>query len=67
VFYRSADGHIHELLWTKGAVTHNDLTGLIDAPKAVGDPVAHYFAEEGAHHVFYRSSNGHVHELRWSY
>ena len=43
VVYRSQDGHIHELLWTKGAVTHNDLTGLVDAPNAVGDPAAYCF------------------------
>src|SRR5439155_24986945 len=45
VIYRSQDGHIHELLSTKGAVTHNDLSGLVDAPNAVGDPAAYYFAE----------------------
>jgi hypothetical protein len=66
VIYRSEDGHLHELFWRAGAVSHNDLTGLANAPTALDDPAAYFLPQDGMHHVIYRSGDGHIHELRWN-
>jgi hypothetical protein len=65
VIYRSANGHLHELTWTIGAVTRNDLTVLAGAPPAASDPAAYFLAADGSHHVVYRSSDGRLRDLRW--
>jgi hypothetical protein len=74
VIYDSSDGHLHELSWTTGAVTHRDLTSLARAP-LIQDGLsqgftkrisAYFVAADGTQHVIYRSDiDNHLHELRW--
>ncbi|HEX4956186.1 MAG TPA: FG-GAP-like repeat-containing protein [Thermoanaerobaculia bacterium] len=68
VFYRSADGHLHEIWWTPGGgmPLHRSLTLFSSAPLAAGRPTAYYLASDGSHHVIYRGNDGHLHELAWS-
>jgi hypothetical protein len=66
VGYRGADGHIHILYWSSGAVAHEDLSGFAGSPAAAGDPVAYYNPRDDAHQVTYRSQDGHLHELWWT-
>ncbi len=67
VFYRSFDGHLHEIWWTPGGGTpqHRTLTLFASAPTAASKPTAYYLAADASHHVIYRGSDGHVHELTW--
>jgi hypothetical protein len=65
VIYRSADGHLHELWWNLGLVTHNDLTNLANAPLASADPSAYFSTVDGRHHVIYLGTDNHLHELWW--
>jgi hypothetical protein len=64
VIYRSGDGHIRDLYWTTGDVTHEDLSGFAGTPPAAGDPAA--FTVEGPYtqHVTYRSTDRHIYEVR---
>ncbi len=48
-----------------GAVGHDNLTGLINAPKTSSSPAGWFSTHDGVHHVVYRSSNGHLRELWW--
>jgi len=65
VVFRTADGVIHDLYWTTGAVTVEDLSGTAGAPRAAGDPTAYYTAHDDTHQVAYVDGNGHVWELFW--
>jgi hypothetical protein len=66
VFYRTDDGALVELWWRGGERPHwGALTGAGAAPKAVGSPVSHVFADEGTQHVFYRAAGGQIIELWW--
>jgi FG-GAP-like repeat len=67
VFYRSADGRLHEISWTPGGgiPVNRDLTLFAQAPPAVGDLTAYFLAADGSHHVVYRGSDSRLHELRW--
>jgi hypothetical protein len=64
VYFRSGDGHIHELWRTSGPIGQGDLTP--NGANAVNDPTAYFVPTDGTHHVIFRSSDGHVRELRWS-
>ncbi len=66
MIYRSADRHLHELWWTTGVVTHNDLTVLGAGPNAAGTPSSYLVAADGSQHVIYRGGGGHLHDLRWN-
>jgi len=62
--YRSADGHVHDLYWSTGAVGHDNITGSIGAPRAAGEPRGALLAD-GINHVIYRTGDGHLHTLWW--
>lgn len=64
VFYRKADGRIHELWW-KGPdpVSHGDLTG--NHPRAKGRLSA-IVQDDGLNVVFYRGTDDHIHILYWT-
>ena len=63
--FRDGDGNVHDLYWSTGAVGHDNITGSIGAPRAVGNPCGTYEAN-GVNHVIYRSGDGHLHELWWT-
>jgi len=63
--YRSADGHVHDLYWSTGAVGHDNITGSIGAPRAAGEPRGALLAD-GINHVIYRTGDGHLHALWWT-
>lgn len=67
VFFRSSDGHLHELWWFVGdpVVHRGDLTAAFGAPAAVDRPT--YWATPTAphHHLAYRGTDNHLHELLW--
>ncbi|HYK20894.1 MAG TPA: FG-GAP-like repeat-containing protein [Pyrinomonadaceae bacterium] len=67
IFYRSADGYLHEIFWTPGGGKPMDrnLTLLAQAPLAVGKPTAYFLAADASHHVVYRGTDNRLHELRW--
>lgn len=67
IFYRSMDGHLHEISWTPGGGNPMDrnLTLLAQAPLAVGKPTAYFLAADASHHVVYRGTDNRLHELRW--
>jgi predicted lactoylglutathione lyase len=65
VVFRSDDGVIHDLYWTTGAVTVEDLSGTAGAPRAAGDPTAYYTPHDDTHTVAYVDGDGHVWELFW--
>jgi hypothetical protein len=67
VVYRSADGHLHELVWTPdgGSLTHADLSFEAGAPNAVDTPSAFSVESQRSQHVIYRGSDGQLHEIRW--
>lgn len=62
VVYRDTLGHVRELSWTTGGITDDDLSAVVNAPTAAGDPAA-YIAPDGSRHVVYRDSSGRLHEL----
>ena len=69
VVYRGADGHIHELHWSRGGGWHhNNLTATAAGTPAAtpaGDPAAYAFDSNHSQHVIYRGADGHIHELHW--
>ena len=65
VVFRTADGVIHDLYWTTGAVTVEDLSGTAGAPRAAGDPTAYYTPHDDTPTVAYVDGNGHVWALSW--
>ena len=65
--YRSADGHVHVITWTRrGAPNWIDLTREAIAPLAADRPSAFTVEGTGDQHVVYRGVDGEVHEIRWS-
>jgi hypothetical protein len=64
VVYVGVDGNIHEL-WFKqsGKWTHEDLTKLTGAPKAVGSASGYAWEGDGTQHVVYAGTDGTIHEL----
>ena len=77
VLYRTADadplrsngsGHVHELSWTTGAVSHADLTTLIpNVPLCSGKPSGYAFAPDRTLHAIYRATSGDLHDLSASF
>jgi hypothetical protein len=66
VVYRSADGHVHEIVWAPaGPPSHADLTAEAGAPNATGTPSGFTVESERSQRVVYRGSDGQVHEIRW--
>jgi trypsin len=66
VVYRSADNHLHEIVWAPGGATsHADLTVEAFAPTAAGNPSAFTVESQRTQHVVYRGSDNQVHEIRW--
>jgi hypothetical protein len=65
VVYRSADGHIHELMLIGNQWGRSDLTVASGAPPAVGSPSA-YARSDGYNVVVYRGTDNHIHELLWT-
>jgi hypothetical protein len=65
VFFRSANGHIHELKSDAAAASwqHQDLTAATGAPAAAGNPSAYPFLGQKTLHVVYWSADGVIHEL----
>jgi hypothetical protein len=68
VFYRSADGHLHEIWWIPGGgiPTQLDLTLEAFAPLATDKPAAFTVEGPNTHHVIFRGTDGHIHEIRWT-
>lgn len=66
VIYRSADGRLNQLWWSRGAPKHVDLSAHAVAPLAADKPAA--FAAPGTttQHVVYRGKDDQIHELRWT-
>ena len=66
VVYRTSNGHLHELSWTTGAVSHADLSTLIsDVQPSSGKPSAYVYEPDATQHVIFRASNGDLHDLSW--
>ena len=66
VFYRGADGHVHELIFDRSRDWyHNDLTQKTSAPSTADDPFGFVWEGNQSIHVVYRSDDGHIHELRY--
>jgi hypothetical protein len=67
VFYRSADGRLHELFWHLGdaAVAHADLNETYGAPLAADRPTFFLGLRGPVQHVAYRAANGHINEILW--
>jgi len=65
VIYRTSNGHLHELAWTTGAVSHADLSTVTPAQPSAGKPSAYVFAPDKTQHVIYRASGGDLHDLTW--
>jgi hypothetical protein len=67
VIYRTTEGRLHELWWTPvDAVGHGDLTGLSDAPRPAGDPVAYVDTLRLDNIVVFRGTDQHIHSIYWS-
>ena len=66
VVYRAADGVIHDLYWTTGAVRVEDLSGYAGRPPAAYDPAAYWTAHDSLHEVVYVDAAGQVQELWWA-
>lgn len=67
VFYRSADGHLHEIWWSLagGDPGHVDITFQARAPLAAGKPTAFTVEGPNTQHVVYCGTDGEIHEIRW--
>lgn len=66
VLYRTSNGHLHELSWTTGAVSHVDLSTLIpNVQPSSGKPSGYVFDHDKTQHVIYRATNGDLHDLSW--
>ena len=63
VSYRSADGHVHELLWESQFWQHRELTVATSAPAAVSRLASYPYEPAGTLHVDFRAGDGHMHEL----
>jgi len=59
------DNQIHSIYWSDGPAGHDALSAFANTPKASGDPVAYYIAQDDVHQITYRGEDGHLHEL-WS-
>jgi hypothetical protein len=69
VFYRAADGYIHELFTDSGTWVQNNPGEEAGggAPLAAGNPAGYTSpGSPGAQHVVYRAVDGHIHELYWT-
>lgn len=67
IFYRDAQGDLHELSRRADGVTATaDLSAYVDAPRAVGDPYPYLDSARGQQVVLYRGTDRHVHSLYWS-
>ncbi|HKP62985.1 MAG TPA: trypsin-like serine protease [Polyangiales bacterium] len=68
IFYRTNDGHLHEIWWYPGYPSHYhvDLTVETPAPLAA-DSKPTSFTVEGpnTHHLVYRGTDNAIHEIRW--
>jgi hypothetical protein len=63
VFYRGADGHIHQLWYIADSRWHrSDVTFDTGAPLAAGDPCGYAWEDDRTQHVFYRGVDGHIHQ-----
>jgi hypothetical protein len=66
VLYRTSNGHLHELSWTTGAVSHADLSALVpNVQPSSGKPSGYVFAPDRTQHLIYRAMNGDLHDLSW--
>ena len=66
MLYRTGDGHLHELSWTTGEVSHADLSTLIpNVQPSSGKPSGYVFAHDKTKHLIYRATNGDLHDLSW--
>ncbi|TFG30086.1 hypothetical protein EU527_15010 [Candidatus Thorarchaeota archaeon] len=64
IVFRGHDKHIHTLFFIRGTGWANtNLTGLVGAPLAEGDPSAYTYHVFNTQHVIYRSSDNHLHQL----
>lgn len=67
VIYRGSNGDLHELYWVgEDAVGYGgNLTGTINAPKAVGQPSA-FAGRDRDNVVVYRSTAGEIRSIYWN-
>ena len=66
VVFRTADGVIHDLYWTTGGVSVENLSGYAQRPPAAYDPAAYWTAHDDGHQLVYVDGAGQVQELWWS-
>jgi hypothetical protein len=65
VFYRSADGRLHEIWWVPGTPpSHVDLS-VYGTPKAADRPAAFTVEGPNTQHVTYRGTDNHIYEVTW--
>jgi hypothetical protein len=74
VVYRGDDGHVHEISLNRAGVwSTGDLSALLGAPDAVGDPSEYVTPLDRTARVVFRGADGHIHEISlapgagWSY
>ena len=67
IVYRAADGNLIEL-WRDGSGHRGtgNVSGVVAAPKAAGDPSCYFENSTGNIVVPYRGVDGHVHTLYWA-
>lgn len=68
--YRAADGHLHDLWWSLGAVRDDNLTALAGAPApavTTRGSAAYVSTNDNFQHAIYAGADGHLHELYWQF
>jgi hypothetical protein len=66
--YRTSNGHLHELGWSTGAVSHADLNTVAPTTKALpstGKATGYVYPPDRSQHVVYRDANNHLRDLSW--
>ena len=67
IYFRGVDSSIHELWWSNGQWTHQNLSQLAgNTPAAAGDPSSYVTPGTGSHHIYFRGADSDIHELWWS-
>src|SRR4051812_23012360 len=70
--FRTADGHIHALLFNfESGWHHEDRTAMLRAPAAVGNPFAYTFTHErrnlAEQHNLFRTADSHIHAMSFNF
>ena len=66
VYFRSADGGLHEIWWVPGTTpAWGNLTAAYGAPPAADRPTAFTVEGPNTQHVAFRTTANHIDELIW--